>query len=708
MNNTKKIILVAVLVVVSGFFVAKNISTNSDDPVGASVLFPYQGGTGVGTVPSSGQLLIGNSSGAYTVNSLTAGSNITLTPGSGTLSIAAAGGSPGGADTNVQFNDSSSFGGVASFTFDKTLAKLFVDGDASVSTNFEAIGYASLSNTLWVSPPGYSGNIGIGYSTPTQKVYILGTVTGTTGVNQWMKNLSSTGLTSLATINDTVGSFNQFITWGSAFAGNRKGVTAAGLNEFSSKGRLWIGTESNNNVYFGTNSSVKMTLLAGGNLGIGTESPTTKLDVIGAASVSTNFEVDNLASISKFSLTDSATGVTMVDCDGDTQAVGWDATNQRFFCGDDDTGAGGGVASDGLDFDEFVDAMTLDANTTVASGGFSLNFSNGGLGVKSGGTLNTPFEVGGIASISILYLPSGSAAAPSLAFLGDTNTGIHQSGTSDRIDFAINGATRLTLASTTLTVNINADFLASNVGLGFFKIENTSTGVTAPTYSFAGDIDTGMYAIAADTLGFSTGGVQRASVSASRWEFNTGASVSGTFFLSGISTATGTPDSLCRNGTEVTVNAALTCTVSARDQKMNISDFFTKPSGVLGGVQKDLSALDLVMALNPTQFAYKDHPERMRWGFIADEVQAVDPKLGDGYVDGEARSIDIAGILALNTKAIQELNAKVEAQDARIDALETRLAKLDGKEPPTGGTISPESKLSVWQYIWHWLISLFT
>lgn len=30
------------------------------------------------------------------------------------------GGSPGGADTNVQYNDSGSFGGVAGFVFDKT------------------------------------------------------------------------------------------------------------------------------------------------------------------------------------------------------------------------------------------------------------------------------------------------------------------------------------------------------------------------------------------------------------------------------------------------------------------------------------------------------------------------------------------------------------------------------------------------------------
>jgi hypothetical protein len=37
-----------------------------------------------------------------------------------TITISAGGGSPGGADTNVQYNNSGSFGGVAGFVFDGT------------------------------------------------------------------------------------------------------------------------------------------------------------------------------------------------------------------------------------------------------------------------------------------------------------------------------------------------------------------------------------------------------------------------------------------------------------------------------------------------------------------------------------------------------------------------------------------------------------
>lgn len=53
-----------------------------------------KGGTGSGSVPTNGQLLIGNGAG-YSLASLTAGSNITITPGAGSISIASTGGGSG-------------------------------------------------------------------------------------------------------------------------------------------------------------------------------------------------------------------------------------------------------------------------------------------------------------------------------------------------------------------------------------------------------------------------------------------------------------------------------------------------------------------------------------------------------------------------------------------------------------------------------------
>lgn len=75
------------------------------------------GGTGVATTPTNGQLLIGNGTN-YTLAALTAGTNVSITNGSGSITInASAGGSPGGVNTNVQYNNAGAFGGNSAFNF---------------------------------------------------------------------------------------------------------------------------------------------------------------------------------------------------------------------------------------------------------------------------------------------------------------------------------------------------------------------------------------------------------------------------------------------------------------------------------------------------------------------------------------------------------------------------------------------------------------
>jgi hypothetical protein len=66
------------------------VSTVASVPVAdiSGVLPIAKGGTNLSSTPSNGQLLIGNGSG-FTLASLTAGSNVTITPGAGTITIAA-------------------------------------------------------------------------------------------------------------------------------------------------------------------------------------------------------------------------------------------------------------------------------------------------------------------------------------------------------------------------------------------------------------------------------------------------------------------------------------------------------------------------------------------------------------------------------------------------------------------------------------------
>jgi hypothetical protein len=53
---------------------------------GNGIIEPINGGTGVGTTPTNGQLLIGNGTG-YALNTLTAGTGISVTNGAGSVAV---------------------------------------------------------------------------------------------------------------------------------------------------------------------------------------------------------------------------------------------------------------------------------------------------------------------------------------------------------------------------------------------------------------------------------------------------------------------------------------------------------------------------------------------------------------------------------------------------------------------------------------------
>lgn len=67
-------------------------------------------------VPGTGSSVVDSVNGLMGAVTLAAGSNITITPSGQTLTVAATGGgTPGGADSNVQFNSGGTFGGNANF-----------------------------------------------------------------------------------------------------------------------------------------------------------------------------------------------------------------------------------------------------------------------------------------------------------------------------------------------------------------------------------------------------------------------------------------------------------------------------------------------------------------------------------------------------------------------------------------------------------------
>jgi hypothetical protein len=88
--------------------------------------------------------------------------------------------------------------------------------------------------------------------------------------------------------------------------------------------------------------------------------------------------------------------------------------------------------------------------------------------------------------------------------------------------------------------------------------------------------------------------------------------------------------------------------------------------------------LSAVMQLNPVTFKWRDK-DRAAVGFVAHEVQAAIPTAITGVKDEmydestpAFQGIDPLQIVAVLTKAVQELTAKLEAAEARIANLENR------------------------------------
>jgi len=114
--------------------------------------------------------------------------------------------------------------------------------------------------------------------------------------------------------------------------------------------------------------------------------------------------------------------------------------------------------------------------------------------------LNDPLRNISAASLSV---SDGSAALPSYTFSSDPNTGMY-SGAADEIFFSTGGTENLRLTGNNIRMASSASLIYN---VGAFK--GASGSAAAPTFTFDSDTNTGMYRDAADSLSFSTGGTQR-------------------------------------------------------------------------------------------------------------------------------------------------------------------------------------------------------
>lgn len=157
-------------------------------------------------------------------------------------------------------------------------------------------------------------------------------------------------------------------------------------------------------------------------------------------------------------------------------------------------------------------AFTLDTNTGIYRVGAD------DLGITTGGTLRWDVSTTAITSTLQQLGAAGLVGTPTYSFSGDPNTGIYSAG-ADILGMAVGGVLNF-FVSSTLTVSI-------------VPFRGPVGAVGAPTFTFSGDTDTGIYRIGADDVGIATAGTLRFDVSTT--------TVTSTLPLAGPVGAVGTP-----------------------------------------------------------------------------------------------------------------------------------------------------------------------
>jgi hypothetical protein len=434
-----------------------------------------------------------------------------------------------------------------------------------------------------------SGNLGIGTSSPGAKLDI-----GGTNNTVFFKNSGATTGYALATVSNTGGAFQYGVAnstgtfWGSGNAGNYS---------------VNIGSTSATNLGFGTSDTLRMTLDASGNLGLGV---TPSAWVSGAKAI----QAGGYASFGQMraGTSDAAMTWNAVVTSGTNSGTGYVYRNTGDIASSYEQNgahrwytAPSGTAGNAI---TFTQAMTLDAsgnlllNTTSQYGSQKLSVN------------------GGIA------LDGRSAATPGLSEKGDDNTGIFWPA-ADTLGFSTGGSERARITS-------GGDLLVGTT--------NTSGSAGVGT-KIRYDASSPDISIVCSTSTNSSSAYNLYSTGAGAFRFYVG--LGGTIFA-----------------TSTTISA-----ISDQRLKENI---------------RDLDAgLDKIMALKPRKFDWKSGKGKDikgDRGWIAQEFEQVFPDLIDEWKDpapeGEEPYKSVrADLIPVLVKAIQELKADLDATKAELAAL---------------------------------------
>jgi len=233
---------------------------------------------------------------------------------------------------------------------------------------------------------------------------------------------------------------------------------------------------------------------------------------------------------------------------------------------------------------------------------------------------------------------------------------------------------------------------------GISNVQSTTDGSAATPAIRGTDANTGIFFPAADTIAFSEGGAEAMRIDSSGM-VNVGTGGNGEIYIGRNTTianakleVTGSANMLVTNNTDTGVGAINVLYIVRNNNNVgtiqctNIATSFNTSSDyrLKENIAPMTGALTTVAALKPVTYKWKIDGSDGQ-GFIAHELAEVVPDCVSGEKDAmetytdedgneqtriKAQGIDTSFLVATLTAAIQELKAIVDAQAARIAALE--------------------------------------